>query len=112
MLDIATSESELARSLPSGLHIILALLLVELSLFFSSGILVLLVLTHQVIHVAFGFCELHLVHSFTSVPVEESLATEHGGEVLGHTLEHLLNGCRVTGERHSHLQALRRNVAH
>ena len=35
-------------------------------------------------------CELHLVHALASVPVEEGLAAEHGGELLGDPLEQLL----------------------
>ena len=35
-------------------------------------------------------CELHLVHALASVPVQESLAPEHGGELLRDPLEQLL----------------------
>merc|ERR1712216_335700 len=84
---------------------------VELALLLGSGVLVLLVLTHQVVHVGLGFCEFHLVHALSCVPVQESLAPEHCGEVLGHTLEHLLNGCGVTSEGHGHFQALWRDIA-
>merc|ERR1712194_252767 len=48
----------------------------------------------------------------SSVPVEESLAAEHERELLGHALEHLLDGGGVSEERGGHLQALRRDVAH
>ena len=34
--------------------------------------------------------ELHLVHALASVPVQESLAPEHGGELLRDPLEQLL----------------------
>ena len=40
-----------------------------------GGLLVLLVLGHQVVHVGLGLGELHLVHALASVPVEESLRT-------------------------------------
>ena len=39
----------------------------------DSGLLVLLVLGDQVVHVGLCLSELHLVHAFASVPVEESL---------------------------------------
>ena len=45
------------------------------------------------------------------VPVQESLAAEHAGEVLGDALEHLLDGGGVAQEGHGHLQTLRRDVA-
>merc|ERR1712025_740710 len=96
---------------PSRLHIIFTLFLVEFAFFFSCSVLVLLVLRDKVVHVALGFSELHLVHSFTSVSVEESFATEHGCEVLGNALEHFLNGGGVSSEGNSHLQALWWNVA-
>merc|ERR1711936_201619 len=63
------------------LGLLLTLLLVELSLLLGGGVLVLLVLRHQVVHVGLGLSELHLVHSLAGVPVEESLAPEHGGAV-------------------------------
>ena len=56
-------------------------------------ILVLLVLGDEILHVGLGFGELHLVHSFLRVPVKESLAPEHGSELVADTLEQLLN-CR------------------
>ena len=58
------------------------LLLVKLTLLLGRGVLVLLVLRHQVIHVALCLSELHLIHTLTSVPVKESLAPEHGCELL------------------------------
>merc|ERR1719453_2399919 len=77
---------------------------------FGGGILVLLVLGDQVVHVGFSLGEFHLVHTLTGVPVEESLAAEHT-EVLGNTLEHLLDSGGVTQETDSHLQTLRRDIA-
>merc|ERR1719436_1368904 len=71
-----------------GFHVILTLLLIELTLLFGGGVLVLLVLGDQVVHVGFGLGELHLVHTLTGVPVQESLTTEHTSEVLSDTLEH------------------------
>merc|ERR1712196_107391 len=95
----------------SLIHVVLTLLLVELSLLFSGGILVLLVLGDHIVHVALGLSELHLVHTLTSIPVEEGLAAEHTREVLRDTLEHLLDRGGVTEEADRHLQALRRDVA-
>merc|ERR1711862_445988 len=65
-----------------GLSLLAILFLVELTLLFGSGVLILLVLRHQVIHVAFSLGELHLVHPFPCVPMQERLATEHSREVL------------------------------
>ena len=77
-----------------------------LGIVLGGGVLVLLVLRDEVVHVGLGFGELHLVHAFTGVPVEEGLAAEHGGELLGHALEHLLDGGGVTDEGAGHLEAL------
>merc|ERR1712187_424011 len=94
----------------SSLHIVLALLLVKLSLLFSSCILILLVLGNEIVHVAFSLGEFHLVHTLAGVPMQEGLTAEHGCEELGHTFEHLLNRSAVAGEGNCHLQALRRNI--
>jgi hypothetical protein len=61
---------------------ILLLFLIKLTLLFSRRILILLVLGHKVVHVRLSLCELHLIHTFPSVPVKESLAPEHGSELL------------------------------
>ena len=86
-------------------------LLFELALLLSSGILVLLVLGDEVVHVGLGFGELHLVHTLTGVPVEESLSPEHSSELLGDPLEHLLDSSGVSDEGHGHLKALGGDVA-
>jgi hypothetical protein len=65
-----------------------------------------LVLGDEVVHVGLSLSEFHLVHTFTGVPVEESLATEHGSELLTDTLEHLLDGGGVSEEGHGHLETL------
>ena len=49
--------------------------------------------------------------TFTGVPVQESLAPEHGSELLGDALEKLLNGSGVADEGGSHLQTARWDVA-
>ena len=81
----------------------ISLLILEL-LVLGGGLLVLLVLGHKVVHVGFGLSELHLVHALPSVPVEESLPPEHGGELLGDPLEELLDGGGVTDEGSGHLE--------
>mmetsp|Transcript_46051 Transcript_46051/g.82909 ORF Transcript_46051/g.82909 Transcript_46051/m.82909 type:complete len:277 (-) Transcript_46051:608-1438(-) len=93
------------------LSIILAFFLIKLTLLLSSGILVLLVLGDEVIHVGLSLGELHLVHALSGVPVQECLAAEHGSEVLGHTLEHLLDGSGVSSKGHSHFEPLWWNIA-
>lgn len=77
----------------------------------DRGVLVLLVLGDQVVHVALSLSELHLVHTLTSVPVQESLATEHGSELITDTLEELLDGGGVTDEGRGHLETTGRNGA-
>merc|ERR1711903_140211 len=95
------------------LHLIVhVLLLIELALILSGGILVLLVLGDKIVHVGLGLRELHLVHTLTSVPVKEGLATEHASELLRHTLPELLDGGGVAKEHGCHLKTLRRDVTH
>ncbi|KFO90405.1 hypothetical protein N320_05280, partial [Buceros rhinoceros silvestris] len=65
----------------------------------------------QVVHVALGLGELHLVHPLARVPVEEGLAPEHGGELLRDALEELLDGRAVADEGDGHLEPPRRDVA-
>merc|ERR1719313_2016005 len=80
------------RASSLAVHVVLTFLLIKFSLFLGCGILVLLVLTDQIVHVTFCFGKFHFVHTFTCVPMQECLASEHSCEVLSHTLEHLLNG--------------------
>jgi len=92
--------------------LVLSIVIVEFAFVFIGGsFLVLLVFADQVIHVAFGFSEFHLVHALASVPMQESLATEHGSELLAHALEKFLDGSGVADEGGRHLQATRWNVA-
>ena len=84
---------------------------VHLFLVLGSGILVLLILGNEVVHVGFGFSEFHLVHTFTGVPMEEGLSAEHGGELLTNSLEHFLDGSRVTEEGNGHLETLGGDIA-
>ena len=47
----------------------------------------------------------------TSVPVEESLPSEHSGELLADPLEQLLDGGGVTNEGGGHLESTGRDIA-
>ena len=95
----------------SSLCLFFLLLLIELSLLLGCGILVLLVLGYQIVHVRLGFSKLHLIHSLAGVPMEEGLTPEHGRKLLRDPLEQLLNGGRVPDERGRHLEAAWRDVA-
>merc|ERR1719198_2365033 len=64
----------------------------------AALLLVLLVLGEEVVHVGLGLGELHLVHALAGVPVEEGLAAEHRGELLGDALHHLLHAGGVAAE--------------
>jgi len=92
-----------------GLFITL-LLFVEFTFLFGGGILVLLVLRYEIVHVALGLSELHLVHTLTSVPMEESLSPEHSSKLLADSLEQLLDGGAVSDEGGGHLESSGRNV--
>merc|ERR1712131_359824 len=87
----------------SLLHVLLHVVL-KLLLDIGGGVLVLLVLGHEVVHVGLGLGKLHLVHALACVPVEESLSSEHGSELLGDSLEDFLDGGGVADEGGSHLQ--------
>ena len=76
------------------------------------GLLVLLVLADQVVHVGLGLGELHLVHALAGVPVEEGLPSEHGGELLGDPLEDLLDGGGVTDKGGGHGKTSGGHVTH
>jgi hypothetical protein len=99
------SKANLLLSLQRSLLVVLVLTLRDRSL------LVLLVLGDQVVHVGLSLSELHLVHTLTSVPMQESLAPEHGSELVTDTLEQLLDRGGVTDEGGRHLQAAGRNGA-
>jgi hypothetical protein len=86
-------------------------LLLELALLLSGGVLVLLVLGYEIVHVGLGLGELHLVHALAGVPVEERLAAEHARELLRHALEHFLDGRGVADEVDRHLETLGGDVA-
>lgn len=105
-----------SESLVTGSYLLLVLkglLLLEVFLLAlgDGGILVLLVLGDKVVHVALSLSELHLVHTLTSVPMQESLATEHSSELVADTLEELLDGGGVSNEGGGHLETTGRNGA-
>ena len=66
--------------------------------------MILLIFRDQIVHVGFGFSEFHFVHTFTSVPVEESFSSEHSSELFSNSLEHFLDSSGVTQESDSHFQ--------
>ena len=70
-----------------------------------------LILGNEIVHVRLSLGELHLVHTLSSVPMEEGLSSEHGGELLTNSLEHLLDGGGVTKEGNSHLESLWWDIA-
>ena len=86
------------------------LFLVVLPLVLRRGVLVLLVLRHEVVHVTLGLCELHFVHALPGVPVQEGLPAEHGGELFADALEEFLDGRAVPDEGGTHLEPARGNV--
>uniref|UniRef100_J3L9X1 Uncharacterized protein n=1 Tax=Oryza brachyantha TaxID=4533 RepID=J3L9X1_ORYBR len=104
-------ESEV-RAGGLGSNLVFLLFVVALFLLVGRGVLVLLVLGDQVVHVALGLGELHLVHALPGVPVQEGLPPEHGRELLAHAAEHLLDRRRVADEGGRHLQAVGGDVAH
>ena len=48
--------------------------------------------------------------TFSGIPMEEGLSSEHSSELFSDSLEHLLDGSRVTNEGHSHLESLGRDI--
>ncbi len=73
------------RNIGSGLFFL------KFSFLLSSGVLILLILRDKVVHVGLSLSELHLVHSLTSVPVQEGFSSKHSSELLSDSLEHLLD---------------------
>ena len=89
----------------------LHLLLVHLLLILGGGVLILLILGNEIVHVGLGLSELHLVHTLTGVPMKEGLSAEHSGELLSDSLEHLLDGSGVSEEGDGHLETLGGDIA-
>merc|ERR1719481_2325554 len=91
---------------------VFALLLLKLIVIIDGSLLILLVFGNKIVHIRLGLSELHLVHIFPCIPMQEGLSHEHGSELLTDSLEKLLNGSRVPNESGSHFQTSGRNVAH
>ena len=62
---VVSGWAELGRN---DLHVVFTFLLIELTFLLGGGVLVLLVLRDEIVHVGLGLGELHLVHAFTGVP--------------------------------------------
>lgn len=84
---------------------------IHILLFLNASLLVLLVLANQIIHVRLSLSKFHLIHTLRSVPVQESLSSKHGTELVTNSLEQLLDRSGVTDESSSHVQILWRNRA-
>ncbi|CAA7406396.1 unnamed protein product [Spirodela intermedia] len=87
--------------------LLVGLLFLVVSLLVGGGVLILLVFGDQVVHVALRLGELHLVHAFPCVPVQECLPPEHGRELFADSPEHLLDRCGVADESDLDLQLQR-----
>ncbi len=111
LIDRLMQQAFIRSHKDTSLRLGLSLTLASLALLLGSGILVLLVLGHQVVHVRLGLGEFHLIHTLSGVPMEKGLATEHGGELLANALEELLDGSAVTNEGGRHLETTRGDVA-
>ncbi|KAL0926366.1 hypothetical protein M5K25_002588 [Dendrobium thyrsiflorum] len=67
------------------------IIILVINFLICSGILVLLILRNKIIHVALSLSKLHLIHTLTCIPVQESLSPEHGSELFTYPSEHLLS---------------------
>jgi hypothetical protein len=112
-MEVHPKTTKLGSHSQAILHFLFLLpikLVLVLAFIISGCILVLLVLRHEVVHVALSLGELHLIHALTGVPMQESLPPEHGCELLAHPPEHLLDGGRVANKGGTHGQAPRRDI--
>merc|ERR1719419_1453546 len=112
------SDSDLMLMLMIGdgvfycsLFLVIGTILILKVIIIGGGILILLVLRYEIVHIALSLSELHLVHSLSSVPVEECFTAEHCRKLLRHSFEHILNGGGVADEGGAHLESARRNIA-
>merc|ERR1711997_1440322 len=96
-LKVVKSEILLQYKRYLGGFLLFFLLIVKF-LVIHTGLLILLVFGNQIVHVALSFCELHFIHAFTSVPMQEGLTAEHSSELFRDALEQFLNGSRVPNE--------------
>merc|ERR1712223_618906 len=88
----------------SSVLLFIGILVLEI-IIIRGRILVLLVLADQIIHIALCLGELHLVHSLSGIPVQECFSSEHGRELFGDALEHILDCGRVADECGGHFQS-------
>ena len=54
--------------------------------------------------------ELHLIHTLSSVPMQESFTPEHSGKLFANSLEQFLDGCAVADEGRGHFQSTGRDI--
>lgn len=73
-------------------------------------VLVLLVLGNEVVHIGLSLGKLHLIHSFSCVPVQECFAAEHDSELVTQALENVLDCSTVTDKSGRHREAFGRDV--
>eukprot|EP01083_Nonionella_stella_P303453 1050579_1 len=73
-------EFELHLLLHHLFLLVLFFLFVLELIIFGCRILILLIFGDQIIHIAFSFSELHLIHSFAGIPMHESLSSKHSRE--------------------------------
>ena len=86
---IKKNRNNSCLSTTASLACSLNLFFVHFLVVFGGGVLVLLVIRHEVVHVGLRFNEFHYVHTLTGVPMEEGFCTEHSSELLVDSLEHL-----------------------
>ena len=77
----------------------------------SRSLLVPLILSDQILHVRLRFRELHRVHTFLGVPVQERLPLKHGSELVVDTLGEFLNSGRASEEGNGHFHSEGGSVA-
>ena len=54
--------------------------------------------------------ELHLIHTLSSVPMQESFTPEHSGKLFANAFEQFLDGCAVADEGRGHFQSTGRDI--
>merc|ERR1711879_931579 len=74
--------------------------------FFVGGVLLVLVLSDEISDVLVSFLELHLVHTFTLVPMEESFSSVHRSELGGKSLKDALQSSGVCNKSGGHVRCL------
>jgi len=85
---------------------------VVFSFLFGSCILILLIFRNKIIHISFCFCELHFVHSFSGIPMKESLSSKHSSKLFSYSFEHLLDGSRISDKCDGHFKTFWRNITY